>query len=197
MTAILIFGLAGMARAETVQLDLLNLGCPTELNIDTPYWQTNFDLGVTFTEISHVYMDWSGQIMAGLYSDPAQQPQPFPLNAGIYAAMGRPFTWRYTTTVSGGEATYPAAEPFGQISEFIHGNMPWSTLFDGQGDVTVQYDEPVAGSSGGQWLTHGSITLEKAILVVEGTVPEPASILLLAAGLTFVRHKRRVNDSTR
>ena len=57
-------------RADTVQLDLLSLGCPTELTSDTAggplYWQKDFDLGVTFSEISHVSIDWSGGITAGL-----------------------------------------------------------------------------------------------------------------------------------
>ena len=187
--------LAGMAGADTVQLDLLSLGCPTELNSGTSYWQTNFDLGVTFTEISHVYIDWSGGITAGLvqdYNPSTYEPvgQPYPIDAGVYASFGFPLrieVWR-------GVSTYPAPESFDRQDEFPTGGTTWFGLLDGMGEITIGYTEPGFDFSGTWYVTHGSATLDKAILVVEGTVPEPASILLLAIGLAFIRYKHRVGN---
>lgn len=200
MTVILIFGLAGMGKADTVQLDLLSLGCPTELNIGTQYWQKNFDLGVTFADISHVYIDWSGGITAGLVQDYNPQTgepigQPYPIDVGVYASFG----WPRRTEVWGGESGYPLAEPFNSLNEFpLDGSATWSDLLDGKGTIWLGYTEPGFEYSGSQYVTHGSVTLDKAILIIEGTVtPEPATILLLAIGLPFVRYKRQVNNTAR
>jgi len=195
---ILFSGLGGMAGAETVQLDLLSLGCPTELNIDTPYWQTNFDLGVTFTEISHVYIDWSGGITAGLVQDyhpGTGEPvgQPYPIDTGVYADLG----WLQRVTVWGGETDYPSPKSLNSLDEFPTGGTSWSGLLDGKGGIIVGYTEPGFDFSGTWYVTHGSATLDKAILVVEGTVPEPASILLMTIGLAFIRHKRGTNNLAR
>ncbi len=32
-------------RADIVEVNLFDLGCPTEFNWDAQYWQTDFDLG--------------------------------------------------------------------------------------------------------------------------------------------------------
>ena len=87
---------AGVAGADIVELPL---ACEGVYDFNQPYWTTDFDLGVTFTEISNVYIDWSGEITSGLaiyYSDPNA---PFPMNVGIYAAMG----YLRITEVWGGE----------------------------------------------------------------------------------------------
>jgi hypothetical protein len=89
VAVVLVLGFAGMANATIVQLDLFDLGCPTEFNWDNSYWRTDFDLGVTFTEISNVYIDWSGEITAGLAVEPTRPgQQPFPLEVGIGASLG-------------------------------------------------------------------------------------------------------------
>jgi hypothetical protein len=179
------------AGATIVELDLLSLGCPTELNIDSTYWQTNFDLGVNFTEITNVYMDWSGSITAGLAIDSYHQYEPFPLQVGLLAGLGIPFNWRHTD-IWGGETTYPAPEPFDCLSEFVYGSMSWSELFDGQGSIGIEYQEVIMADLGGRYVEHGSVTLDKAILRVEGTVPEPATILFLGAGIISLFVKKHI-----
>jgi hypothetical protein len=188
--AIMVLGLAGPSEAVIVELNLLSLGCPTELNIDSIYWQTNFDLGVSFTEITNVYMDWSGGITAGLAIDYDNPDEPFPLDVGVYASLGsNPYLRR--TTVWGGDTTYPAPEPFDCLSEFELSGSTWSDLLDGQGKITIGYTEFIMIN--GRYTEHGSIDLSGATLAVEGTVvPEPATILFLGIGVISLCVKKRI-----
>lgn len=101
ITVVVVFGFAGVAGADVVEVNLFDLGCPAEFNWDTQYWQKDFDLGVEFVEINSVYMDWSGEITAGLainYSDPCN---PFPVGVGIYAGLSYPPLRR--TEIGGGK----------------------------------------------------------------------------------------------
>jgi hypothetical protein len=188
--AIMVLGLAGPSEAVIVELDLLSLGCPTEFNLGTS-WQTDFDLGVNFIEITNVYIDWSGGITAGLAIDFDEPDEPFPLDVGLFAFLGSNPSPR-VADVWGGQVTYPEAEPFDSLSEFeLLGTTTWSDLLDGQGWFGIGYTEAIMLN--GRYVEHGSITLDKAILRVEGAVPEPATILLLATGLFGIWVKKHRN----
>jgi hypothetical protein len=182
---VLVLGFSGMARADIVELDLFDLGCPTEFNWDSPYWKTNFDLGVTFTEISNVYMDWSGEITAGLVID-RKSDEPFPEDVGIYAYLGANPELR-VADVWGGKITYPEPQAFDCGSDFeLTGPSTWSDLLDGQGAITIGYTGYIILD--GRYIEPGNIVLNSATLVVAGTiVPEPVSILLLAMGTILFR----------
>jgi hypothetical protein len=186
---ILIVGFAETSRADNVQLDLFTLGMPANFNDNSPYWQTNFDLGVSFTQISHVYINWSGEITAGL-STYMGSGVSVPFNETVSAILGTSPNWRHTE-VHGGQITYPVPELFDRSSEFVSGSMPWSELFDGQGTITIvragilTIPEIII-------LQRGSITLNSATLMIDGTItPEPASIFLFGlGGLGLLRRKR-------
>ena len=80
-------------HADLVELDLLTLGCPQEFPGTWDYWQSDFDLEVEFSEISHVYIDWAGNITGGMvqmYHPQTWEPigDPFPEDVGIYASLG-------------------------------------------------------------------------------------------------------------
>src|SRR4030042_1785920 len=178
MIIAMMLAITGTALGDTVELPL---NCAGIYDVNTPPWTMDFDLGVTFSKISRVYIDWSGEITAGraiYYSDPCN---PFPQEVGIYASLGdNPYS-RYAP-VLGGEQTYPAPEPFNSVSEFILiGPSTWSDLLDGQGKIRILYTEDII--SNGIYIEHGSVVLDSARLVFEGTViPEPATLTFLILG---------------
>jgi hypothetical protein len=188
VTAVLVLGTG--VFGDIVQLPL---NCAGTYDINTPAWTSNFDLGVTFSEISHVYIDWSGEITAGLaiyYSDPCN---PFPLEVGIYAGFYPPFRF---AEIWGGEESYPAPEPFDSISEIKPST--WLDLLDGEGTIIIQYEELAWAFEvyGGKYIEHGSVMLNDATLIVEGTViPEPTTILLLSLGASLMVKMRRSRTS--
>lgn len=183
------------ADAAIVHLDLLTLGCQTTYDPDSTEWTADFDLGITFSQISHVYIDWSGEIIGGLgqkYDLQSGEPvgDPFPLPSGIYAYMGSNPYLR-NADMFGGVATYPNPEFFDQLSE-IELLVPstWSDLLDGTGKIYIGYQETILWDNE-HYIEHGSVTLDKAVLVVDGTVvPEPASISLLALGGIGIRLRK-------
>jgi hypothetical protein len=184
IAVVIAFAFVGIGKADIVELDLFTLGCPSTYDYDSPSWTSDFDLGVTFLEISHVYIDWAGEITGGLAEDDSN-PDPFPIDVGLLAYLGTPLNWRHTS-VWGGEGSYPDAEPFYLQSEFVYGSMPWSELFDGQASISIEYDKVII--EGGGYLEHGSVDLTSATLVVDGLiVPEPATLLLLALGSLISR----------
>jgi hypothetical protein len=188
--AVMVLGLAGTSEAVIVELDLLSLGCPTEFNLGTS-WQTDFDLGVSFTEITNVYMDWSGGITAGLAIYHDHPDEPFPLDVGLFAFLGSNPSPR-VADVWGGQVTHPEAEPFDSLSEFeLLGTTTWSDLLDGQGWIGIGYTEAIMLF--GEYIQPGSIDLSGATLAVEGTVvPEPATLLFLGIGAISLFVKKHI-----
>ncbi|MBN1844921.1 MAG: PEP-CTERM sorting domain-containing protein [Sedimentisphaerales bacterium] len=183
------------AQAELVELDLLSLGCPTTLNDDQSGWTCNFDLAVQFSDIQHVYMDWKGNITAGLvqYTDATYEPigDPHPIDAGLGAHIENPPAWRYTN-IWCGESTYPDPEPFGELSEFVDGDLPFSELYDGQGLLGVGYTEYIILDA--YYIDGGSIELTKLKLVVDGSiVPEPGMFVLLCLGAGFIKIRKGIH----
>lgn len=184
---VLLLSITG-ADADIVELPLAAEG---RYDVNSPSWEMDFDLGVTFTEISNVYMDWSGEITADLVIDSSPGSDPFPIDAGICAYLG-PNPWPRGAWIYGGAETYPEPELFDYRSEFaLPGATTWSDLLDGQGRIRI-YLTGLFGPPGVSWLEFGYADLHSATLVVEGTiVPEPATILLLVAGIIGVRVSKR------
>jgi len=186
---LLILLLSPGVLGDIVELDLFTLGCPTEFSPDLqPYgWQSNFDLGINFLQIDHVYIEWAGGITAGLAQDfdpDTFEPigDPFPLSVGIYASLSYPPL--RNTEIWGGSDTYPDPELFNELSEIPPGESAWSDLLDGQNEIKIHYQ----GIINAPYIEYGSVTLTKANLVIEGiVVPEPASLFLIAVGAFGIR----------
>ena len=176
---------------DIVKLDLLEIGCPQELNVYDSYWTTDFDLGDTFIEITDVYMEWSGEITGGLAVD-WLNPDPCPIVIGIGAYIGRPSVeWRHTG-VWGGASTYPEPQPFSCTSDLL-GLYPLPELFNGTGTISLQYELLIILE--GHYVELGPVFLDKANLVIEGVIPEPSTILLFAFGAFGIIRNRNCSIS--
>jgi len=147
----------------------LPLGAEGRYDVNSPYWQTDFELGVTFTEISHVYMDWSGTITGELTTSGRPGPgNTGPLDAQFVAKLYElhPHNYFGWADVRGGGGTYPGPEPFDLLSEFT--DEGWSALLDGRGSIEIWFGgtaRPV-----GFTVEYPSGQLDSATLVVEGTI---------------------------
>jgi len=188
VVGIMLFGGLPLANGDIVELPLSAAGVYTSGSL----WTTDFDFGITFTSISNVYIDWSGEITAGQAVRDSNPTELFPLDVGIKSYLEPPIN--AGTTVWGGQETYPTPESFDVLSEFqLSGAGSWSGLLDGQGTIWVYYMELIMVA--GHYVQHGSITIDNASLVIDGTpVPEPVSVLFLAVGLIGVRLSRYKNS---
>lgn len=145
-------------------------------------WFTDFDIGTAFTEITNVYISWSGGITAsqGMWDVIAYQ-----FVASLYELDSHDYYSR--AYVRGGVDTYPDAEPFNLESVFSDDD--WSLLFDGQSSIEIWFGDTIhpLGSGGND----GTGTLNPATLVIEGNVvPEPATALLCALGGLMLRKRK-------
>ena len=166
----------------------LPLNCAGTYDINTSAWTYNFDLGVTFSEVSHVYIDWSGGITGGTAIYLNGSPNPVPVNGTLEAYIDMPLQ---TVWISGGAVTYPNPEPFDVQSAFRLGfNGNWNNLLDGQGNITINYPQPMTIPEVFP-VDYGSAVLNDATLVVEGTVvPEPSTFVLLGFGLAQIIRRK-------
>ena len=159
------------------------LACEGEYTVDQT-WTTTFDLGLGFTEISNIYIDWSGSITAELVDG-----YPFVLDgqfvAKLYDSESENFCG--STRVQTGADTYPFPKPFDLLSVFS--DPGWAPLLDGRGTIEIGF--------WGVTRPMDLITLEppsgqitSATLVFEGTVNplelvEPDGGEPIVAGATY------------
>ena len=153
-------------------------------------WSTSIDLGVSFSEISSVYVDWSGELTGGVYRGDGGSSDPCEVVDGLFAAfLYEEEYYRFFSRAwqVGGESTYPEAEPFDVQSAF---DEDWPELLDGQAKFhlgigsTASFDMLV--------VKHAQGVIESATLVVEGTVvPEPGGFALVVGGAVGGWRRRR------
>jgi hypothetical protein len=180
------------ANAYIAEVNLFDLGCPTVFNDDSPSWSTNLDLGITFKEISRVYIDWSGEIKGGLVARYSNPDDTYPVSLGIRAYFESPIG-AYSESWGGGD-TYPVPEPFDCQSDFqLFWFGSWSGLLDGRATIFLYRDNLIVGEFD-SYIEYGSINLDKSTLVVEGIVPEPSTIVLLGLGFTQVLRRKNCNN---
>ena len=184
ITLVVLLSIAG-ANADIVELPLAAEG----EYASSETWTMDFDLGVTFLDISHVYIDWAGEITgeetmhAGVI-DAQFVATLYELNPHDY--FGRAY-------VQGGADMYPDPEPFGLQSPF--NGQDWTMLLDGKASIEIWFgatSHPLDVIS----LSVPSGALDSATLVVEGNIiPEPATFFLLAlGGLLFRNHLHKASN---
>ncbi len=173
------------AGADVVEYDL---NCDGYYWLDRS-WSTNFDLGVTFSEISHIYLHWEGSITAAEFEPIFPNPIFEPYYDGRFIAYIRDFgssTSLASKNVSAGEDTAPNPEPFDLQSLFSISD--YSPLLDGTGSIKINFQQtyplewyfepPIVAL-----VSNASGQLDSAKLVFEGViVPEPITILLFGLG---------------
>ena len=185
VTAVLVLLGAGNVRATIIELPLDCAGTYNRSNYD---WEIYFDCGVEFTQISHVYIDWEGDMTAALVEFSDNPNNPVPVDVGITAIIGQQPPWRYTYVLRG-KSTYPNPENFDIVSEFAKGTMSWSELYDGRGSIRITYSEEAYLN--GIYIIGGTVNLDNAKLIIEGdVVPEPITVLFLMIGTFGLRFRR-------
>jgi len=143
------------------------LNCAGTYDINTPAWTSNFDLGVTFSEISHVYIDWSGEMTAGLDEYKGNQRVQ---KVGFDAELLGAYPNIQIARILGGVSTYPEPEEFDEITEFwVWEPGIWDNLLDGNDTIKIDFLS-FAGGPGSNVISYGLGVLNDATLVVEGIV---------------------------
>jgi len=145
------------------------LACEGEYTLEQT-WTTDFDLGVTFTEISNIYIDWSGSIRAEFVENLVTGDR-FPMDAQFIADLYDLVTNNFycRASLQTGAATYPNPEPFDLQSTFSNGG--WSMLLDGQGTIEI-----------GFW----GVFRPGTYITIEEPNGELASATLVIEGITFI-----------
>lgn len=192
--AIVVFSIiAILCLSATAGADIIEfpLNCAGTYDVNTPVWRYNFDLGVMFSEISRVYIDWSGEIYGGLLGMVGRpDTDTIPIDGSLYAQFSYPPM--RTAIVSRGDSTYPNPEPFDIRSEFLpSGTSRWNDLLDGMGTISIYYPKRDPWIPEFFVIDYGSAVLNNSMLVIEGTViPEPSTLLLFSVGMFGIWIKR-------
>ena len=183
---VLLLLLGTMAVADTVTYPLV--GCEGTYEAGIGYsWSDTINLGVTFSEITSVSIDWSGELYAGLQVDPAsnwQDVMPAPVYFAAILTDGQ--QQAIAGTPMGGGSDYPNPDPFDAINEFsiytdsLHPDDTWDQWLDGVGNINLRC---VSTGTVTVIVEYGYTELDNATLIFEGTfVPEPISLMLLTGG---------------
>ena len=184
-----LFVLLLMVIAQPVVADMHTypLNCAGTYYENSGAWIHNFDLGVTFTEITQVSIQWSGEMEAATVTPPFEY-----IDVGIGVSIGDVTPYYRSASVWAGAGAYPDPEEFDCTSVISAATITtdWSSLLDGVEEICISYSETIFVSR--SYLHHGRAILDDATLIIEGTiVPEPISLTVLLLGATVVLRKNK------
>lgn len=132
-----------------------------------------FDFGTSFLQIDEVRIQLTGTFTPGLaHGDGVEIPAnqwlevPPEILAGMDSGLGFSLA-----TLSPSESPFHIEEPFA-----LFAGATWDFLLDGRGELLAELN--YGFGSGWVVVTPPSVELTEAYLTVQGTVPEPSSLLL-------------------
>ena len=180
MSAVVLFIASSPANAEIFTVELPEFLGPWE---DETYMKTaSFDFGTSFVEIYDVRLQLGGTSTLGsAHGDGLIVPEDewidFPRGFEAYMDVGGD-VWGMGFSVH--EGPFLAEESF----EPSFGST-WDFLLDGSDEATLR----LGGGFGFGWIvvTEPTADISEAYLIVDGIVPEPATILLFGLGGLILR----------
>jgi hypothetical protein len=143
-----------------------------------------FDFGTYFIDVEQVRIDLRGTFTPGsAHGDGVQFPVdewfevPAEIEVTMEPGVGSCFTF-----------LNPLESPFNMQQAFeLHHGASWDFLLDGTDEVTAYSNTPIMG--GKVVVTPPTVEISEAYLVLEGVVPEPATLVLLAMGALCLQAK--------
>ena len=185
VTSVLVLLTTGNVRATIIELPL---DCAGTYSLNDT-WSTEFDLGVEFTDIAHVYINWEGEFSGAkvkyFNTEPVSES---PIDVVLTSLIGN-YEVNRQVSIWGGKLSYPTPQIFNLCSEYIIGNMEWLELFDGKNNVIIDFELLFTS---GNYIEYGFVEINNAKLVVDGNlVPEPVTILLLAFGACGILSRKK------
>jgi len=151
--------------------------------------EASFDFGVSFIDIYSVRIELTGTSTLGsAHGNGIQVPEDewidVPPQVQLYMDAGEGFASAGMGLL---ESSFVVEEPFVR-----HLGATWDFLLDGTDDVSLNF---YWGSFIPEWpyiiVTDPAADISEAYLIVDGVVPEPATILLLSIGFIGVRRATR------
>ena len=170
---------SGMVRGEIFEVPL---DCAGEYGVGD-VWTVPIDLGVTFSEITSVGIDWSGEICATVIADAQTGSPEIPIDGQFFARLyeSSPYHYFGEAIISGGGTTYPGVFLFTEQS--LLSATDWVELTDGIANMAIWFYDTRPATMDHVVVEEGSGELIFGTLIVEGTVvPEPGTLGLVVVG---------------
>ena len=177
-----------LLAGPTANAEIFTVELPEFTGPLTEKWTTkteSFDFGVSFLQINQVRIQLIGTFTPGTaHGNGIWVPEDEWIDVpGIFEGLMNSGTgwWGFGTTVY--------ESPLIVDERFEHGSgATWDFLLDGSGEATLMF---WWGSPIPEWpyiiVTDPAADISEAYLVVDGIVPEPATLLILGAGCLIFR----------
>jgi len=177
---VVLFGITGAASATICTIELPDLVGEVGEYPTGP--TAAFDFGTSFLSIDELRIEVRGTFTPGLARS-TMTGQLFEFSPEIWLLMDSGVGYCYADL-------HPLESPFDLEEKFeLDLDATWDFLLDGRDEVIAFWTNAFSGDV--VVLTKPTSEISEAYLTVEGVIPEPASILLMALGGAGVRWSKR------
>lgn len=178
---VVLFGITGAASATIFTIELPGLVGELEPYPNHP--TAEFDFGTSFLSIDEVRIQLIGtftpRVVSSMITVESLELTP---EIELYMDPGIGSCYVFV---------YPLESPFDVEGIFaLRHDATWDFLLDGTDEVAAYLGWGVIATGGDVTTTLGSVEVSQAYLTVEGVIPEPATVFLLAFGAVMMRKKR-------